>query len=95
MKYPQIQGLEEDKFRRLTGVKRSTFEKMNVFPNAKKLTDGENLFTLGALDSLIMIQFVLGLEDEFGVRIDNLDINYDQFCSFSSIANLLKEKYGQ
>ena len=28
MKYPQIQGLEEDKFRRLTGVKRSTFEKM-------------------------------------------------------------------
>ncbi len=28
MKYPQIQGLEEEKFRRLTGVKRSTFEKM-------------------------------------------------------------------
>lgn len=28
MKYPQIQGLEDEKFRRLTGVKRSTFEKM-------------------------------------------------------------------
>ena len=28
MKYSQIQGLEEDKFRRLTGVKRTTFEKM-------------------------------------------------------------------
>ena len=28
MKYPQIQGLEAEKFRRLTGVKRSTFEKM-------------------------------------------------------------------
>ncbi len=28
MKYPQIQGLEDDKFRRLTGVKRITFEKM-------------------------------------------------------------------
>ena len=28
MKYPQIQRLEEDKFRGLTGVKRSTFEKM-------------------------------------------------------------------
>ncbi len=28
MKYPQIQGLEDEKFRRLTGVKRSTFEKI-------------------------------------------------------------------
>jgi transposase len=28
MKYEQIKGLEEEKFRRLTGVKRSTFNKM-------------------------------------------------------------------
>jgi len=28
MKYESIQGLEEEKFRRLTGVKRTTFEKM-------------------------------------------------------------------
>lgn len=28
MKYEQIQSLEDEKFRRLTGVKRSTFEKM-------------------------------------------------------------------
>lgn len=28
MKYGQIQGLEDDKFRRLTGVKRTSFEKM-------------------------------------------------------------------
>ena len=28
MKYESIQGLEEEKFRRLTGVKRATFEKM-------------------------------------------------------------------
>jgi len=28
MKYDQIKGLQEEKFRRLTGVKRSTFNKM-------------------------------------------------------------------
>ena len=28
MKYESIKGLEEEKFRRLTGVKRATFEKM-------------------------------------------------------------------
>ena len=28
MKYDQIKDLEDEKFRRLTGVKRTTFEKM-------------------------------------------------------------------
>ena len=28
MKYDQIKDLEEEKFRRLTGIKRSTFNKM-------------------------------------------------------------------
>ena len=36
MKYGQIQGLEEEKFRRLTGVKRTTFEKMtNILSDAR------------------------------------------------------------
>lgn len=28
MKYESIKGIEDEKFRRLTGIKRSTFEKM-------------------------------------------------------------------
>ena len=28
MKYESIKGLEDEKFRRLTGIKRTTFEKM-------------------------------------------------------------------
>lgn len=35
MKYEGIKGLEEEKFRRLTGVKRSTFEKMIEVLNAE------------------------------------------------------------
>mgnify|MGYP002787919360 CR=1 FL=1 len=34
MKYEGIKGLEDEKFRRLTGVKRSTFEKMIEILNA-------------------------------------------------------------
>jgi hypothetical protein len=43
MKYPQTQGLEDEKFRRLTGVKRSTFEKMisiSKEADAKKKAQG-------------------------------------------------------
>ena len=44
MKYEQIKGVEEEKFRRLTGVKRSTFDKMidilNEADKKKKIRGG-------------------------------------------------------
>ena len=57
MKYPQIQELEEDKFRRLTGVKRSTFEKMiNILKDAdiKKKAKGGRKNKLCIEDQLLM-----------------------------------------
>ena len=57
MKYPQIQELEEDKFRRLTGVKRSTFEKMiSILTDAdiKKKAKGGRKNKLCIEDQLLM-----------------------------------------
>lgn len=57
MKYVQIQGLEEEKFRRLTGVKRSTFEKMtNILSDAniKKKARGGRKNKLSIEDQLLM-----------------------------------------
>ena len=56
MKYPQIQGLEYEKFRRLTGVKRSTFEKMiSILKEAdiKKKSQGGRNNKLCIEDTLI------------------------------------------
>ena len=57
MTYPQIQGLEEDKFRRLTGVKRSTFEKMTTIlkdADIKKKAKGGRKNKLSIEDQLLM-----------------------------------------
>ncbi len=57
MKYPQIQGLEEDKFRRLTGVKRTSFEKMTAIltdANIKKKAKGGRKNKLCIEDQLLM-----------------------------------------
>jgi hypothetical protein len=57
MKYEQIQGLEEDKFRRLTGVKRTTFDKMiNILNDAdiKKKAKGGRKNKLCIEDQLLM-----------------------------------------
>jgi hypothetical protein len=57
MKYPQIQGLEDEKFRRLTGVKRSTFEKMIIIlkeADIKKKVQGGRKNKLCIEDQLLM-----------------------------------------
>lgn len=57
MKYGQIQRLEEEKFRRLTGVKRTTFEKMtNILSDAniKKKARGGRKNKLSIEDQLLM-----------------------------------------
>lgn len=57
MKYPQVQGLEDEKFRRLTGVKRNTFEKMvSILKDAdmKKKAQGGRKNKLCIEDQLLM-----------------------------------------
>lgn len=67
--------------------------RMNVYPHVQRLTNAENLFTAGVMDSLILIQFVLAVEDEFKIRLKNEDVSYEQFQSLEKIASLLKTKY--
>ena len=58
MKYLIIKGLEEEKFRRLTGVKRRTFEKMaEILREADKIkkSKGGRKTPLCIADSLLMV----------------------------------------
>lgn len=57
MKYPQIKGLEEEQFRRLTGIKRTTFEKMvGILTEAdvKKKSKGGRKNKLSIPDQLLI-----------------------------------------
>lgn len=72
---------------------RTILKQMNVVQSLDHLKDDANLFSAGALDSLTLVQFVLLVEDEFKIRIDNTDIGYDQFQTFEKISALLRDKY--
>jgi acyl carrier protein len=71
---------------------REVITQLNVYPNVNGIDTDENLFSAGVLDSLLLLQFVIGLEEKLHIRIKNNDITYDHFKSFNLIADLL-EKY--
>ena len=66
---------------------------LNTSFEVNKLNDNFDLFTYGALDSLIMIQFVVAIETHYNIRLDNEDITYEKFRTFSTLADLLNRKY--
>lgn len=72
-----------------TGQIKDILGRMNVYRSLSDLQDQDDLFEAGVLDSLILIQFVLALEDDLKVRLKNEDIKYENFKNLSVIASLL------
>lgn len=53
--------------------------------------DSEQLVTDGVLDSLDIMNLVMGLEDEFDIEIDPEDVMSDNFESVAAIVSLVEK----
>lgn len=51
-----------------------------------------NLISEGMIDSLVLVQLVLGIEERFGVQIALDDLEFENFESVRSIADLVSAK---
>ena len=50
-----------------------------------------DLFETGIIDSLGLVELLLGLESEFGIRMSTEDLDVDNFRSLARIATYVKE----
>jgi len=57
-----------------------------------ELKDDEDIFSLGFVNSLFAMQLIMYLEKEFGIRIENKDMNLDNFRTINLICNLIESK---
>lgn len=54
----------------------------------------EDIFALGFVNSLLAMQLVAFVEKEFGVRVEDEDLDLDNFRSIDAIAGLVAKKSG-
>lgn len=58
------------------------------------LQPDEDIFALGFVNSLLAMQLVAFVEKEFGVRVEDDDLDLDNFRSINAISGLVSRKSG-
>lgn len=57
-----------------------------------ELSDDENLFTSGLLNSLFAMQLVMFTEKEFQIKIENEDLDLKNFSTINSLSGFVLKK---
>ncbi|NSW58299.1 MAG: acyl carrier protein [Armatimonadetes bacterium] len=66
---------------------------LNVSPD--EIDDDENLMDEYNIDSVNLFEIIVGLEDEFGIQLEEEDLNVETFSTVSNIAGFVESKRGK
>jgi methoxymalonate biosynthesis acyl carrier protein len=73
-------------------MKQKIKEFLSRFFRSHDLKDDEDIFALGFVNSLLAMQLVAFVEKEFGISVNDEDLDLDNFRSINSIAKLIEKK---
>lgn len=60
----------------------------------QEILDDEDIFQGGIVNSLLTVQLIMYIEKNFQIRIDNKDINLDNFRTLNKIEEYIQSKKG-
>jgi len=60
-----------------------------------KISDDDNFFELGFVNSLFAMQLVMFLEKEFSLSISNEELDFSNFSSINIICRFINRKIGE
>ena len=63
-------------------------------PDNRPIPDDEALISSGLIDSFSLVDLAMFVEDQFGVRIDDSELNAATFDSLAQLAGLIEQRRG-
>lgn len=73
-------------------IKQMIVERLFLNVEPAKIADDAPLMETYGIDSVALFELVVGLEDEFGVVMEDVDFQIDTFRTVNSIAAFVEEK---
>ncbi len=83
-----------DQTQALTESQNKIKEFLSRFFKNHDLQPEEDIFALGFVNSLLAMQLVAFVEKEFAIRVEDEDLDLDNFRSIQAISNLVAKKSG-
>ena len=65
---------------------------LNIFNSDVEFSDDDNIFRKGFVDSLFAVQLIAYLEQEFGIKVDNEDLDINNFHSVNKMVVFVERK---
>jgi len=65
---------------------------LSRFFRKHELGDDEDIFSLGFVNSLFAMQLVMFIEKEFGISVENKDLDLKNFSTVNAINQLIENK---
>jgi acyl carrier protein len=56
------------------------------------LQDDDDIFALGLINSLFAMQMVLWVEKEFGIKVEDEDLDIENFNTINALAGFVERK---
>ncbi len=60
--------------------------------NSQEVSDNQDIFGLGFVNSLFAMQLVMFIEKDFKIRVDNKDLDLNNFRTINSIVEFVTSK---
>ena len=76
----------------VSSVKPGIHAFLGQFFDAYELSDDEDIFATGFVNSMFAMQLVQFVEGKFGITVDSEDLELDNFRSVSSLASFVERK---
>lgn len=65
---------------------------LNIFNSDVEFSDDDNIFRRGFVDSLFAVQLIAYLEQEFGIKVSNKDMDINNFHSVDKMVSFVERK---
>lgn len=73
-------------------LKAMIVERLFLPVKAEDIADNASLMDTYGVDSVALFELAVGLEDEFGVAMEDVDFKIDSFRDVNAIAELVRDK---
>lgn len=77
-----------------TKIKEMIVERLFLPVEPDEIKGNDDLMETFSIDSVALFELVIGLEDEFGVVMEDVDFQIETFRTVDSIATFVQDKTG-